>query len=195
MFNVCPMCEESTKGEAVFMLSLSCFAKGVSWGLDSSLSFFGAKSSLPPLWRAFLAIRLVFFFFLKNFLIWFPVDVASLVPNLWNFPLCFLRHVVLLFWFWRSFFSYHHQIFHRQCYRTEKPEHPLPLGYLSVWEAVDLWSWVPVVLPILIAWSDLWSFESDFVSCPLHPSPTTLVANSVQQVPEENHLFALSSAV
>ena len=72
------------------MLSLSCFAKGVSWGLDSSLSFFGAKSSLPTLWRAFLAIRLVFFF-LKNFLIWFPVVVASLLPNLWNFPLCFIR--------------------------------------------------------------------------------------------------------
>ena len=84
------MCAESTWGEAIFMLSLSCFAKGVSWGLDSSLSFFGAKSSLPTLWRAFLAIRLVFFF-LKNFLIWFPDVVASLLPSFWNFPLCLER--------------------------------------------------------------------------------------------------------
>ena len=41
-------------------------AKGVSWGLDTSL--IGAKGSLPTLWRAFFAIRLLFFF-LKNFLI------------------------------------------------------------------------------------------------------------------------------
>ena len=93
MLKVWPMCAESTWGEAIFMLSRSCFAKGVSWGLDSSLIFFGAKSSLPTLWRAFLATRLVFFL-LRNFLIWFPVDVASLLPNLWNicfFPWCLER--------------------------------------------------------------------------------------------------------
>ena len=97
MLNVCPMCEESTWGEVIFMLYLSCFAKGVSWGLDSSLSFFGAKSSLPTSWRAFLAIRLVFFF-LKSFLIWFSVDVASLLPTQ-------LVELSLVFPMWCSFFG------------------------------------------------------------------------------------------
>ena len=55
MLNVCPMCEESSCGATIFMLSRSCFAKGGVLGLGFKSEHFRCKEFPADLVESFLS--------------------------------------------------------------------------------------------------------------------------------------------